>query len=77
MAFTGIAATLLQKGKNVHKVLGLPVPLYSDSSSCIKVQSKEGLFLKNVDVFIYIYIYIYIYNIYIYIKHFANVNSKL
>ncbi|XP_051165645.1 uncharacterized protein LOC127284299 [Leptopilina boulardi] len=53
MAFTGIAATLLPNGKTVHKVLGLPVPLYSDSTSNIKVQSKEGLFLKNIDVFIW------------------------
>ncbi|XP_043481809.1 uncharacterized protein LOC122510914 [Leptopilina heterotoma] len=49
----GIAATLLPNGKTVHKVLGLPVPLYSDSSSNIKVQSKEALFLKNIDVFIW------------------------
>ena len=42
MAFTGIAATLLPKGMTVHKVLGLPVPLLSDSSSNIAVQSKEG-----------------------------------
>ncbi|XP_043480510.1 uncharacterized protein LOC122510138 [Leptopilina heterotoma] len=53
MAFTGIATTLLPNGKTVHKVLGLPVPLYSDSSSNIKVQSKEGLYLKNMDVFIW------------------------
>ena len=32
MAFTGIAAALLPMGKTVHKVLGLPVPLLSDSS---------------------------------------------
>ncbi|XP_043479916.1 uncharacterized protein LOC122509746 [Leptopilina heterotoma] len=53
MAFTGIAATLLPNGKTVHKILGLPVPLYSDSSSSIKVQSKEGTFLKGTDVFIW------------------------
>ena len=32
MAFTGIAAILLPKRMPVHKVLGLPVPLLSDSS---------------------------------------------
>lgn len=53
MAFTGIAATLLPNGKTVHKVFGLPVPLYSDSSSSIKVNSKEGEFLKKIDVFIW------------------------
>lgn len=52
MAFIGIAATLLPMGKTVHKVLGLSVPLYSDSSSSIKVQSKEGLYFKYIDVFI-------------------------
>ena len=31
VAFTGIAATLLPKGMTVHKVLGLPVSLLSDS----------------------------------------------
>ena len=53
MAFTGIAAMLLPKGMTVHKVLGLPVPLLSDSSSNIAVQSKEGQFLRHTDVFIW------------------------
>ena len=43
MAFAGIAATSLPQGKTVHKSLGLPVPLYNDSSSNIKAQSKEGI----------------------------------
>ena len=48
MAFTGIAATLLPNGKTVHKTLGLPVPLYDDSNSNIKAQSKEAdIFTKN------------------------------
>ena len=37
MAFIGIAATLLPKGRTVHKVLGLFVPLLSDFSSNITV----------------------------------------
>ena len=53
MAFTGIAATLLPNGKTVHKTFGLPVPMFHDSSSNIKIQSKEGLFLKEVKVFIW------------------------
>ena len=53
MAFTGIAATLLPEGKTVHKTLGLPVPLFADSSSSIKAQSEQGQTLKNVDVFIW------------------------
>ena len=53
MAFTGIATTLLPKRMTIHKVLGLPVPLLSDSSSNIAVQSKEGQFLRQTDVFIW------------------------
>ena len=52
MAFTGIAATLLPNGKTVHKTFALPVPFFSDSSSNIKIQSKEAEKLKNVDIFI-------------------------
>ncbi|KYN21838.1 ATP-dependent DNA helicase PIF1, partial [Trachymyrmex cornetzi] len=52
MAFTGIAATLLPNGRTVHKVFGLPVPLFADSTSNIKVQSKEANNLKLVDIFI-------------------------
>ncbi|EZA50914.1 hypothetical protein X777_10741 [Ooceraea biroi] len=37
MAFTGIAVTLLPAGKTVHKTFGLPVPLFVDSSSSIKI----------------------------------------
>ncbi|XP_057339411.1 uncharacterized protein LOC130676921 [Microplitis mediator] len=40
MAYTGIAATLLPNGKTVHKTFGLPVPMFSDSSSYIKPNSK-------------------------------------
>ena len=53
MAFTGIAATLLANGRTVHKTFGMPVPLFSDSTSNIKNQTKEGEFLKNVDIFIW------------------------
>ncbi|XP_058808397.1 uncharacterized protein LOC131673993 [Phymastichus coffea] len=52
MAFTGIAAILLPQGKTVHKTFGLPVPMYSDSSS-ITAQSKDGLLLKETKVFIW------------------------
>ena len=41
MAFTGITATLLPQGKTVHRVFQLPVPLYSDSSSNIKLETKK------------------------------------
>ncbi|XP_058799201.1 uncharacterized protein LOC131668782 [Phymastichus coffea] len=53
MAFTGIAAILLPQGKTVHKTFGLPVPMYSDSSSSITAQSKDGLLLKETKVFIW------------------------
>ena len=53
MACTGIAAILLPEGRTVHKTFGLPVLLYADSTSCIKVQSKQGEYLKNVDLFIW------------------------
>jgi len=41
MTFTDIAATLLPAGKTVHKTFGLPVPLFTDSLSSIKIQSKR------------------------------------
>ncbi|XP_034934873.1 uncharacterized protein [Chelonus insularis] len=53
MAYTGIAATLLPNGRTVHKTFGLPVPMFSDSSSNIKIQSKEGKYLLETDVFIW------------------------
>ena len=40
MVFIGIAATLLPNEKTVHKVLGLSVPLLSDSSSNFSVQRR-------------------------------------
>lgn len=53
MAFTGIAATLLPKGRTVHRIVGLSVPLYSDSTSKYKAESKEGQDLTNTDVYIW------------------------
>jgi len=52
MAFAGIAATLLPNGKTIHKVFGLPVPLFADFTLNIKIQSKEANRLKFVNVFI-------------------------
>jgi len=53
MVFTGIATTLLPAGKTVHKTFGLPVPLFADSSSGIKIQSKEAHYLEKIDSFIW------------------------
>ncbi|KMQ88044.1 hypothetical protein RF55_12537, partial [Lasius niger] len=50
---SGIAATLLPEGKTTHKTFGLPVPLFNDSSSSIKIQSKEAQYLKETDIFIW------------------------
>ncbi|XP_044005535.1 uncharacterized protein LOC122850453 [Aphidius gifuensis] len=50
MAYTGIAATLLPRGKTVHKTFKLPIALYSDSSLTIKAQSKEADHCRKMDV---------------------------
>ena len=47
IAFTGIAAILLPQGKTIHKTFKLPFPLHHDSTSNIKIQSKEAEKLKN------------------------------
>jgi len=55
MTFMGIAATLLPTGKTVHKTFGIPVPLFTDSSSSIKIQPKKAhlqAYLKEIDIFI-------------------------
>jgi len=51
MAFTDVAS-LLPAGKTVHKTFGLPIPLFADSSSNIKIQSKQAQCLKKTDIFI-------------------------
>ncbi|XP_063981011.1 ATP-dependent DNA helicase pif1-like [Diachasmimorpha longicaudata] len=53
MAFTGIAAILLPHGKTVHKTFGMPVPIFSDSVSHFKCQSKDAKYLKEADIFIW------------------------
>ena len=39
--------------KSVHKKFGLDVPLFHDSPSKIKAQSKKGQILKETKVFIW------------------------
>uniref|UniRef100_A0AC35FFM5 ATP-dependent DNA helicase n=1 Tax=Panagrolaimus sp. PS1159 TaxID=55785 RepID=A0AC35FFM5_9BILA len=53
MAFTGIAAILLPEGRTCHKTLGLPVPIYADSNSSIKPNTKQAKDLIATDVFIW------------------------
>ncbi|XP_044005453.1 uncharacterized protein LOC122850360 [Aphidius gifuensis] len=53
MSFTGVSAILLPNGKTVHKAFGLPVPLFFDSTSHIKIQSKEAQIMKDYDLLIW------------------------
>ncbi|KAL6421466.1 hypothetical protein ACFW04_012937 [Cataglyphis niger] len=46
-------ATLLPTGKTVHKTFGLLVSLFADSSSSIKIQSKEVQYLEKINIFIW------------------------
>lgn len=52
MAYTGIAAILLPEGKTVHKTFQLPVPFHPDSSSNLKLQSKDAEKLKEDKIII-------------------------
>ncbi|XP_044005604.1 uncharacterized protein LOC122850538 [Aphidius gifuensis] len=52
MAFTGIAAILLPEGRTMHNLFAMPVPIYVDSTSNIKQQSKAAEELRNIDVII-------------------------
>lgn len=53
MAFTGNAAISLSHGKTLHKTFVIPVPLYPDTVSNFKIQSKNADYLKQVDIFIW------------------------
>ncbi|XP_015112256.1 ATP-dependent DNA helicase PIF2-like [Diachasma alloeum] len=53
VAFTGIAAILLPRGKTVHKSFGMPVPIFNDSVSSFKNQSTKAQYLREIDVFIW------------------------
>ncbi|XP_043481359.1 ATP-dependent DNA helicase pfh1-like [Leptopilina heterotoma] len=49
----GGSTILFPHGKTLHKTFGMPVPLFSDSVSNFKSQSKDAEYLKQVDVFIW------------------------
>lgn len=53
MAFMGIAATVLPKGRTVHNVFGLPFKVFADSQSTIDVRSKQADDLKQTDIFLW------------------------
>lgn len=53
MAFMGIAATVLPKGRTVHNVFGLPFKLYHDSQSNIELGTNQAEDLRNTDVFLW------------------------
>jgi hypothetical protein len=46
-AFSGIAATILPRGRTVHNLFGLPVPLYKDSNSSIEHNTRAARALIN------------------------------
>uniref|UniRef100_A0A915E6V6 ATP-dependent DNA helicase n=1 Tax=Ditylenchus dipsaci TaxID=166011 RepID=A0A915E6V6_9BILA len=52
-AFSGIAATLLPKGKTNHNMLKLPVPLDGHSVSRIDLNSAEARELRDVDIIVW------------------------
>lgn len=51
-ATTGIAANLLSKGRTIHSLFGLPIPLNETSVSNIKINSKAAESLRNADLLI-------------------------
>ena len=52
-AWTGIAATLLYKGKTVHSLFKLPVPVVEGSTCNIKPNSNHAAFLKRQHIIIF------------------------
>jgi hypothetical protein len=53
MAFSGIAATSMKKGRTLHNVWKLPLDITSKSYSSIEINSKEAEKIKNTDIFIW------------------------
>lgn len=48
-AYTGIPATLLPRGKTVHKTFELLISLFKDSSLNIGAQSQDAAHLRKID----------------------------
>lgn len=53
MAFSGIAATLLKKGRTVHNRFKLPLNLNGESRSGIEKKTKDAKQISETDVFIW------------------------
>lgn len=51
-AYTGIAARLLKGGRTIHSGFRLPVPIWENSTSSMKVDSPEAVLLKNASIII-------------------------
>ena len=49
-ALSGIAATILRLGKTFHRQFGAPIPILSDSTSNLKLASKEAQMIIKVAV---------------------------
>nr|CAD2174879.1 unnamed protein product [Meloidogyne enterolobii] len=53
MAYSGIAATQLQKGRTLHNRFKLPLNIKKTSTSGIEIKSKEAEEIKNTDIFVW------------------------
>jgi len=51
-AMSGIAATMMKLGTTYHRRFGVPIPCHQDSTSMIKLDSKEAIAIKNARVII-------------------------
>ena len=51
-AWTGIAATLLQKGKTMHSLFKLPVPILDNSTCNVTVNSTHARYLQRCELFV-------------------------
>ena len=49
-ALSGIAATILKLGKTFHRQFGVPIPIFNDSTSNLKLASKEAKMIINAAV---------------------------
>ncbi|MGN6629793.1 MAG: AAA family ATPase, partial [Candidatus Nitrosocosmicus sp.] len=53
MAFSGVAATNLKKGRTLHNRFKLPLNIKKNSTSGIELGSKESEEIKSIDIFIW------------------------